>query len=299
MSTNVHPEYVAAAKKFALAKTQEEKLTAMEEMLSTMPQHKSAEAMRANLRTRYKKLKESIENKKKSGGGKAGIKKYELQAIIVGFPNSGKSSVFNALTEKPVIISNNPFSTTFPDLGMMNFEDSQVQIIDMPPFPNADTSIINTTDTILLVVDSIDQIQTAQEFFKKSKAKQIVVYNKIDLLNPDEKRKLEDRLKSKKYNFVIFSAKTRENLQLLKKKIFETFPIIRIHLKEPGKQTGKEPMILKENSSLADVAEKILKGFSKKIKKTRIWGPSSKFGGQTVGLDHILKDKDVVEFSTI
>ena len=57
-------------------------------------------------------------------------------------------------------------------------------------------------------------------------------------------------------------------------------------------------MILKRNSTTRDIAEKILKGMSKKIRKVRIWGPSSKFPGQIVGLDHVLKDKDTIEFQT-
>ena len=55
---------------------------------------------------------------------------------------------------------------------------------------------------------------------------------------------------------------------------------------------------MKPNSKVIHVAEKILKGFSKKVKETKIWGPSSKFPGQKVGLQHKLKDLDVVEFKT-
>ena len=41
-----------------------------------------------------------------------------------------------------------------------------------------------------------------------------------------------------------------------------------------------------------------VKGPDGKVKETRIWGPSSKFSGQVVGLKHVLKDMDVVEFKT-
>src|SRR3989339_739188 len=68
--------------------------------------------------------------------------------------------------------------------------------------------------------------------------------------------------------------------------------------KEPGKEKSPKPVIIKPNSTVGDIAEKILKGFSKKIKQTKIWGPSSKFAGQSVGLKHKLKDLDVVEFRT-
>jgi len=81
-------------------------------------------------------------------------------------------------------------------------------------------------------------------------------------------------------------------------KIFKSFDSIRIFTKEPGKEKSPKPVIIKPNSTVGDIAEKILKGFSKKIKQTKIWGPSSKFAGQSVGLKHKLKDLDVVEFRT-
>jgi ribosome-interacting GTPase 1 len=299
MTTNPSPEFGHAQKRYYEAQTSEEKLAALEEMISTMPQHKSAESLRANLRTRYKKLKESLAKSKKSGKGtRIAIKKESMQAMIVGFPNSGKSSVFKALTGVHIAISNYAFSTTKPEVGMMNYYNTNVQIIDSPAFPNEDKGIVNGTDTILLVVDSIDQIKSSETYLSKTKAKKIIVYNKIDLLTDQEKRKLIATLTSKKYNFILFSSITLENLEELKKKLFESFPIIRIYLKEPKKPATDKPMILKENSDAKEVAEKILKGFSQKVKKARVWGPSSKFPGQIVGLDHVLKDKDIIEFQT-
>ena len=74
--------------------------------------------------------------------------------------------------------------------------------------------------------------------------------------------------------------------------------VCRIYLKEPGKQATDIPLVIPENTSIKEAAEKIYKGFSSKIKETRITGPSSKFPNQKVGLSHILKDKDTVEFHT-
>ncbi len=65
-----------------------------------------------------------------------------------------------------------------------------------------------------------------------------------------------------------------------------------------GKDKSPKPIILEPNSIIKAVAEKILKKFSEKIKETKIWGPSSKFPGQKIGLKHELKDLDVVEFKT-
>jgi ribosome-interacting GTPase 1 len=105
-------------------------------------------------------------------------------------------------------------------------------------------------------------------------------------------------LQSKKYNFVLISTKTKEGIEELKNKIFQSFDKIRIYTKEPGKEKSPKPMILGPESTIKDFAEKILKGFSSKVRESKIWGPSSKFPGQKVGLQHKLKDLDVIEFKT-
>jgi ribosome-interacting GTPase 1 len=71
-----------------------------------------------------------------------------------------------------------------------------------------------------------------------------------------------------------------------------------VYLKEPKKPASDKPLIMKPDSNVKDVAEKIMKGFSQKVRKARITGPSAKFSGQIVGLDHTVKDKDIVEFQT-
>lgn len=305
MPANASPEFSHAEIKFDKAQTDEERVMALEEMIRTMPQHKSAESLRSNLRTRYKKLKEKIKTKgKKSGSGnKPTIKKESMQATIIGFPNSGKSSLFENLTKnKNSTISDIAFSTYAPLVAMMEFEDTKVQVIDSPPFPNEDKSTLNTTDTLLITIDKLSQIAESEKYLQKSIAKRIYIFTKIDLLNETEERKLDATLRSKYKNidYLLFSntSHTNEELKLLKQKIFSSFPIIRIYTKEPKKESTGIPMILPVGSTAKNVAEKIIKGMSKKLRKTRIWGPSSKFPGQLVGLDHILKDKDTVEFQT-
>ena len=306
MPVNVSPDYVKEEKGYVESMNDEDRIYFLERMMKTMPGHKGAEAMRANLRTRYKKLKEKIEavKKTKSSGGKQNIiRKEDMQCVIAGFPNTGKSSLFKLLTGKETIISNLPFSTTIPEVAMMPFEDVKIQVIDSPPFPNEDKSLINTADTLLILIESLPQIEEAKRFLIRSIGKKIFIFAKTDLLSEQEKRKLEANIKSKyKHDTIILFSTFQhspQELNELKKRIFKTFPIIRIYLKEPKKEPGKMPMILRENATVANVADKILKGMSKKIKKTNIWGPSSKFPGQLVGLEHRLKDKDIVEFQTI
>jgi len=302
-STNQSPFYQKAEQEYGEAKSDEERISCLQIMIRECPKHKSSENMLRNLTLRLKRLKSQVARQKSSGkSSKQGIKKADMQVVLAGFPNTGKSSLFNLLTGQDAKTSPHQFTTSEPKLGTFKFEDAKIQIIDMPPFPNHDKSLINSTDTILLLIDNIEQVKKSEGYFYRSPAKVILIYNKSDLISENEKRKLKATLKSKfkKYNFSFLSTKNPNKIKIneLKKSIFETFPIIRVYTKEPKKEPSKYPMILKKISVVKDASEKILKGMSKQIKQIKIWGPSSKFGGQVVGLNHQLKDKDIVEFQT-
>ncbi len=301
MTTNASPFFNKAQEKFLAAESDEEKIICLKEMIKECPKHKSSENMLANLRTRLKKLQEQAIKAKRSGKGtQVGIKKEDMQIVLIGKTNLGKSALLNILTNAQPKISEIEFTTQKPIIGMMNFEGINMQLIENPAIDSEyfDKGLINSADTLLIIVDKIEEIQEIKKHLTKSQAKQIIVFNKVDKLTENEKRKLNATLKSKKYNFVLISTKTKEGLEELKNKIFQSFNKIRIYTKEPHKIKSQKPIIMKQNSSVQDIAEKILKGFSKKVKETKIWGPSSKFAGQKIGLKHKLKDLDVVEFRT-
>lgn len=301
-STNQSPFYQRAEEEFHKATNDADRIACLEIMIRECPKHKSSENMLRNLTLRLKKLKGNVAKQKKSGkGGAAGIKKSEVQCVLAGFTNTGKTTIFNLLTGLDSKVSRNQFTTYESRPGTFRYEGALVQIVDIAPFPNHDKSLVNSTDTLLVVVDNISQIKEVEEFTYRSKAKILFIFNKFDNLNGSEKRKLEAQLKSKykKFDFAFFSSKsTRKEVEELKKKIFETFPVIRIYTKEPKKEASSEPMLLKVGSTFEMAVEKILKGMGKRVKKARVWGPSSKFGGQVIGLSHQLKDKDIIEFQT-
>ncbi len=91
------------------------------------------------------------------------------------------------------------------------------------------------------------------------------------------------------------SCKTRGGLEELKKKIWKKLSIIKVYTKSPGKPKDFPPIALKKGSKVKDLATGIHKDFLKKFRFARVWGKSAKFNGQTVGLEHTLKDEDVVE----
>ncbi|MBW6442638.1 50S ribosome-binding GTPase [Patescibacteria group bacterium] len=296
-STNQSPQYQKAEGMYLQARNDEERLRYLEEMIRECPKHKSSEKMLAQLKTRKKKLLEKINKIKKRGKGKKeGIKKEDLQAVIVGFTNTGKSSLISILTNASPEITPYHFTTKKPVIGMLNYEGTPIQIIEVPSFESEyyDRGVVNTADLIIILVTSLEQIERIKEDLKNAHGKKLVVFN---LQGFEDERKINATLQSKRYNFMSISTKNGKGIEDLKEKIFQNFEKIRIFTKEPGKGKSQKPIILDSGTTIKEIAERILKNV-KEIKEIKIWGPSSKFPGQRVGIKHILKDLDVVEFKT-
>lgn len=300
MPINAGYEYFEAEKVYLNAKTLEDKIAALEEMLKVAPAHKGSENLRAELKTRLKKFREKLEKGKKVGGAKKGIRKEGYQCVLVGLTNSGKSSLLAKLTHATPKVSSYPFTTKGPEIGILDYDGVKIQIVDLPSVgsENFDAGIINTADCILIVVERLGDLSEISSLLKRATGKRIIVLNKADRFDDSEMRKVDATLRSRKIDGVIVSCFSGLGLDELKRKIFEKMDMIRVYTKEPGKIRSEIPVVLKKGSNVKDVAENILKGFSRRVKETRLTGPSGKFPNQKVGLKHVLVDLDTVEFHT-
>src|ERR671921_61297 len=120
----------------------------------------------------------------------------------------------------------------------------------------------------------------------------LIVLNKIDLVNPEFVREIQSKLGN---DFIPISADANINIDALKEAIYDKLDFIRIYLRpKRGEPDYKEPMIIRNGSTVADVCNKLHRNMIKDFKFAQIWGNSAKFNGQKVGLDHNLMDEDVL-----
>ncbi len=129
----------------------------------------------------------------------------------------------------------------------------------------------------------------------------LLILNKVDLVSKDVIKRVMDYLKETlpDIKYVFTSATKGIGITEIAPKIFEVANIIRVYTKEPNSpKPSPEPLILPKGSTVEDAIRKIREEFLKHFKYARIWGPSAKYPGERVGLNHVLADGDIIEVRT-
>jgi len=84
-------------------------------------------------------------------------------------------------------------------------------------------------------------------------------------------------------------------LHILRDTIFSELKLIRVYMKPVGEQADfEEPLILKQGDTVEFACKKLHRAFKDKFRYATVSGPSAKHDIQKVGLEHMLKDEDIL-----
>ncbi len=336
MPANLSPEYKAAEAAFRAARDPRERLECLREMLRTIPKHKGTERLQADIKGRIKDLSEDLEGggARKGGGrpsGPAIVVRPEgaAQVALLGPPNSGKSSLHARLTGSNAHVAPYPFTTQFPEPGMMPHDDVLIQLVDLPPLAAEHpvpwlAAALQGADAALLVVDPPDAacVEAVQATIALLAEKRVTLAARWDDAAPEDDpfaRRLPTLMLANKSDLVAdpeaelrtfrelggfawpalaVSAATGHNLGGIGAFLFEKLGLVRVYPKAPGHAPDKgKPFTLRRGQTVDDLARLIHNDMARSLKYARLWGHSS-FEGQHVGHDHVLADGDVVELHT-
>jgi len=327
MPANLPPQYYEAERRYRLVKTNQERLAILKEMWAIMPKHKGTDKLQADLKAKISRLKREMQKKTRVGKSTYShhiAREGAAQVVLLGPSNVGKSQILASLTDASPQVAPYPFTTRDTVVGMMKFENINIQLVDTPPITREYmepwlSEIIRETDLVLLTADLgrdslLEDIEALVRKLEESKIKlvarepevkvtqeirykrAIVGANKRDLPNANKRLKTLKDVYSDKFPIYSLSAASRAGLDHLKEKIYKALNIIRVYTKSPGKEADRsEPIILKRGSRVMDAARAIHKDFANKLRYARMWG-SGKFEGQKVQRNHPLEDGDILEF---
>jgi uncharacterized protein len=338
MPANLTPEYKAAEAAFRKARDPRERLEHLREMLRVIPKHKGTDHLQGDIKRRIKELSEELERPKKSGarGGPPLVIQPEgaAQIALLGPPNTGKSSLHARLTGSGAQAAPYPFTTQYPEPGMMPFEGIHFQLVDLPAISPEHpvswlASALQTADACLLVVDlghpaCVERIETLHAVLLEKRVTltdrwepegepareaadieedpfalrlpAVLITNRVDLLaGVDPELRAFLELTGLRYPVVAVSATTGRGLGEIGPLLFRQLGIVRVYTKVPGRPPDRNrPFTLRRGQTVEAVAQLVHKDLARSLKYARVWGKSG-FDGQHVGREHLLADGDVVE----
>jgi hypothetical protein len=331
MAVNLPPQYHDAEARYKKAQSPEDKLAALKEMWVILPKHKASEKVQADLKTKISELTDQIEHAKTAPKKAApGTFKFPRQGagqvVFLGPPNAGKSLLMTKLTKATPAVAPYPFTTREPVPGMMDYEDVRVQLIDMPPitadhFEHFITDITRSADAALLFLDLADDDGPAatQAVIDRLKLVRrelvspgsphpddpaitalptLLVANKGDDEGAELRLEFAREALGSRFPVHVVSAERGDGLEALRKAIYDVLGVMRIYTKQQGKPADMtSPFTPPIGSTVAELAARVHRDLEDAVKSARVWG-SGAFDGQTVGRDHVLRDKDVVELHT-
>lgn len=330
MPANLPPQYYELERTYKSESDPAEKLRLAKELLAMMPKHKGTDKLQADLKSKIARHRKELEG----GGSKKGgvrqaasldsiTKEGAGLAVLIGPPNSGKSSILDILTNSEPIIADYPYSTREPQTGMMPYETIQIQLLDTPPisdelFEPYLPSLIRQGDLIVIVVDvtSSGFEERIGLIFKLLEEKRVRLVSelpeKIEDVAYTYKRtifaahKFLDEggaeglasLRSRygEFNIVPTSILEDEAMENFRKELFKSLKIIRVFTKPVGKDPDyNDPIILPIGGTVEEAALELHKDFAYKLQYAKLWG-QGKFEGQRVKNSYVLNDGDIIEF---
>ena len=161
---------------------------------------------------------------------------------IVGLPNAGKSSLLAAITNANPKIANYKFTTLNPNLGVATYDDREITIADIPGLiEGAHTGVglgikflkhIERCKTLLHLIDITEENtenlykQVRNELGKYSKdllkKDELIVFNKIDLIDKNQLKEKKDKFSKKTKNEVLtISTFDKASIAKIKSKLIK------------------------------------------------------------------------------
>ena len=314
MPANLPPTYYKLKHQHEAAKTDEERLQLLEEMLRIIPKHKGSEKVVSDLRRRIAAHKKAPAEKGKGSGRRSYSehipKQGAGQIVLFGPPNTGKSQILAKFTNANVEVSVTPYTTTAPVVGMLRYENIQFQLIDTPSIMQDFISptvltLIRNADLALPVVslasdnllEDLDVVMTLlnEVDAEISEDAYLIIANQVDAADAGERLDILKEFYGELFQIYPISAETGDGKAALQQGLYAALDILRIYPKAPGKAIERDdPIVLPVGSTVLDAAIGLHKDFEE-FKFARIWGPQW-HDGQSVSRNDVVYDGDVVEF---
>lgn len=272
MPTNLPVEWYKVKAELDNAQTKEQRIAAIEKLIAATPGHKGCENLRAQLTKKLASFKKE-KGKKTSRKSLSVAKEGAAQVCILGLANAGKSTFLKRMTNAAPEISPHPYTTQKPEVGTLDVDGVKIQLVEIPA---------------LMTPEQLGLVQNADLAI-------VILQDRLDVTVAEQRERIEQILFDNAVTTKSVFINSDDDKEDIKRLIWKSLGMIKVFTKAPNKPAEKIPVTFKKGATVEDVAKKIHKDFIKLFKYARIFGPSAKYPGERVGLDHEVRENDVVE----
>ena len=238
------------------------------------------------------------------------------QIALVGPPNTGKSSLLQALSDIQVKTGDYAFTTLRPVPALTRIGGALVQLVEIPGLiegarddrggVRALLGVLRNADAIVYCRSAADPPERLDVVVREVVAagidkRAILALTKADDLTGAELERAIGNAcvdSTQALGAVLpVSVLDDESLDRLREAIWALTGLIRVRPRRDGR-VDDEPFALAEGATVVELADLIHHDVGRSCTGGRVWGDSARFDGQRVGRAHVLADGDAVEVTT-
>ena len=227
------------------------------------------------------------------------IRSADLIVHVIDATEPAPHVILKELTDSGVRLNSRPPNGSISKTGIGGIE--VISTIDQELEDEAIKSIVREYGIVnaqvvfreRVTIDDIVDILSGTRVYTPS----FNVISKVDMVKPADIKKIKKLCGSVKT--VEVAAPSGLGVEKLKEQIYNSLEFISIFMKPQGEKADlEEPMVVRKGTTITEICQRLHRDFVRKFRYSQIWGPSAKFPGQTVGINHEVSDGDVVSIIT-
>ncbi|XP_072337344.1 developmentally-regulated GTP-binding protein 2 isoform X2 [Scyliorhinus torazame] len=293
-----------------------EKISEIEKEISRTQKNKATEYHLGLLKAKLAKYRAQLLEPSKSAASKGEgfdvMKSGDARVALIGFPSVGKSTFLSLMTSTASEAASYEFTTLTCIPGVIEHKGANIQLLDLPGIIEGAAqgkgrgrqviAVARTADVVIMMLDATKgdvqrnllekELESVGIRLNKPKPNiYFKVYNKIDQISLEEVDRLARQLHS-----VVISCEMKLNLDYLLEMLWEYLALICIYTKKRGERPDfSGAIIMRRSASVEHVCHRIHRTLASQFKYALVWGTSTKYSPQRVGLTHIMEHEDVIQ----
>ena len=300
---NQNIAFMLKRKELSKAKSEAERIAILRELVGLNPKDSKDLEQRTKYKGELSKLlrkRSSFSKGHSPDNPYAGIK-YDRQIVLLGVANSGRSTLLHNLTGVDVVISEAPYTTYQPEIGMGVYNDVSFQVVELPPIYAGDNDthkyrFLRNSDVVCITARNQDEADLAQSTLEDH-----LVIPSSDTQDPKTHKHCSKNEIIEKPSFIAswshlggdgVNVVDINSVEAVGAEIYRLLGIQRMYCFRDGQVEGNPITFpLGIDVTVGDFADNL--GITR-VKGAKIYGLDTSFEGQKVGLSYVLNDGDKV-----